>query len=154
MDIDEDEDDARPQDLLLLDFSPHSARRRIDTRSTKDTKAAEDTMPDEVEEVEEAIDAVSDSQWSDFDSDTDFPHEPLEVDVIDEQSCIEKAACWENDVWTGLPYVRIRREMGVVANGVMIDDQRVMMVTVSGHFCACTVIPRDSADHSDSRLTG
>jgi hypothetical protein len=60
-----------------------------------------------------------------------FTHDPLELDVIDDLSCIEMGNCWAEDIWSGLPYVRIRKEMGIVASGVMIDDQRVMMLSVS-----------------------
>jgi len=59
-----------------------------------------------------------------------FTHDPLELDVIDDLSCIEMGNCWAEDIWSGLPYVRIRKEMGIVASGVMIDDQRVMMLSV------------------------
>lgn len=128
MDIDEEED-ARPQDLLLLDFSPFSARRQTSSTIEK---------PSHLDDIEVEVDAVSDGHWSDFKSDAGIQHEPLEVDIVDEMSCIERAGCWEDDVWTGLPYVRIRREMGVVANGVMMDDQRVMMVLVSWVPCVFT----------------
>ena len=119
MDLD-DEDDAIPQDLLLLDFSPMAIRRRSRATGKEEAKSDDDQVEEEVDEK----DVVDDGQWS------DFTHEPLEVDVVGDKSCIEKDECWEADVWTGLPYVRIRKEMGVVANGVMMDDQRVMMVLV------------------------
>ena len=131
MDV-EDDNDAFPQDLLMLDFSPMSIRRRSrptpakSSITTGQVSSPQDDPGDETE-VEEEVDekdVVEDGQWS------DFSHEPLEVDVVDEKSCIERDECWESDVWTGLPYVRIRKEMGVMSNGVMMDDQRVMMVLV------------------------
>lgn len=124
MDLD-DQDDAIPQDLLMLDFSPMAVRRRSQPAGSKISKSEDDQEEDV--EVDEK-DVVDDGQWS------DFTHEPLEVDVVGDKSCIEKDECWEADVWTGLPYVRVRKEMGVVANGVMMDDQRVMMVLVRSMF--------------------
>lgn len=38
---------------------------------------------------------------------------------------------WRDDVVSSLPYVVVVREEGVLANGVMIDDQRIMLVAVS-----------------------
>lgn len=131
--IDTENGEAHPQDLLLLDFSPFSARRRrgLPSSSSRQSLISEtQSETDEgVEQAEEEMTIDDESQWSDFNSDMS-KHDPLEVDVVDDKSCIERAECWESDVWTGLPYVRIRKEVGIVANGVMMDDQRIMMVKV------------------------
>jgi hypothetical protein len=105
----------------MFDFSPIATRRR--SRPTNSASKSGEEPQEEPVEVDEK-DAVDDGQWS------DFTHEPLEVDVVNDKSCIEREGCWEDDIWTGLPYVRIRKEMGIIANGVMMDDQRVMMVAV------------------------
>jgi hypothetical protein len=100
----------------LFDFSPYSVRRQ---------KSRAIPATSDIDIVDMSLDDPEDEEW------TDFSHDPLEIDVIDDMSCIEMGHCWKKDVWTDLPYVRIRKEMGVVASGVMMDDQRVMMVLAS-----------------------
>jgi len=157
----------RPQDLLMLDFSPYSVKKARSrgvpaTSDLADIEMALDIDPSDHDDVEGGDDIDNDddddieADWVDDDDDDDmsfefdnpyqppipststsrshhprFSHESSEVDVIDDLSCIEMGSCWKEDIWSGLPYVRIRKEMGIVASGVMIDDQRVMMIAVS-----------------------
>ena len=44
---------------------------------------------------------------------------------------MDKGAVFASNVWSGLPYVETVREVGVRANGVMMDDQRIIAVSVS-----------------------
>ena len=143
----------KPQDLLMLDFSPYSVKRARSkgvpaTSDLTDIDMALDLVGiDDEENDNENDNNENEGDWIDDDMSVDSPyqtqtsvaerpqprfsHEPLEVDVIDDLSCIEMGDCWKEDIWSGLPYVRIRKEMGIVASGVMIDDQRVMMISVS-----------------------
>jgi hypothetical protein len=137
----------------MLDFSPYSVRRArskgvpatsdladIDMQ-LQQTNAQNQSHSDTEDEEENEEDWIDDDMSIEFDnpyqapfpdrSQARFSHEPLEVDIIDDPSCIEMGDCWKEDIWSGLPYVRIRKEMGIVASGVMIDDQRVMMISVS-----------------------
>lgn len=145
--------EPRPQDLLMLDFSPYSVKRArskgvpaTSDHSDIDMSPEEDGEEDEEDNEEDWIDddmsidspyqtqiqTQTRTRFQDLDrSHPRFSHEPLEVDIIDDLSCIEMGECWKEDIWSGLPYVRIRKEMGIVASGVMIDDQRVMMISVS-----------------------
>jgi hypothetical protein len=181
---------SRPQDLLMLDFSPYSVKRArskgIPATSDLDLELIDMELSPPIHDSVKSIrdgqvvepgpshgsyhhsdngdDDNDDTQdWTDDDMSIDhdydhpyqttipsqeplgsgsdtprriqFSHEPLEIDVIDDLSCIEMGNCWKEDIWSGLPFVRIRKEMGIVASGVMIDDQRVMMVSVS---CSCS----------------
>jgi hypothetical protein len=140
--------EPKPQDLLMLDFSPYSVKRArsrgvpatsdladIDMAldlGAEDDEEAENENEDDWVDDDMSIDSPYQTQTNASDrSPPRFSHEPLEVDVIDDLSCIEMGDCWKEDIWSGLPYVRIRKEMGIVASGVMIDDQRVMMISVS-----------------------
>lgn len=135
----------------MLDFSPYSVRRARSKGIPATSDLAEIEMAltahdDEqpIHEDEEDNDG-NEGDWVDDDMSIDSPyqtpfpdrsnarfsHDPLEIDIIDDLSCIEMGDCWKEDIWSGLPYVRIRKEMGIVASGVMIDDQRVMMISVS-----------------------
>ena len=44
---------------------------------------------------------------------------------------LPKRRIWKDDVTSGLPFREVTRTKGVRANGVMIDDQRVITVAVS-----------------------
>jgi hypothetical protein len=57
----------------------------------------------------------------------------VRVNVFDEtyESVISAGSVFKNEVRTRLEYVEIVREMGTQCNGVMIDDQRVILVSVS-----------------------
>jgi hypothetical protein len=107
----------------MLDFSPYSIKRAR-SKAYPTTSDDRPTLKDDAMSIDDDT-RSNDSQW------TEFSHEPLEIDVVDDMSCIEMGKVWKDDVWSGLPYVRIRKEMGIVASGVMIDDQRVMMIAVS-----------------------
>jgi hypothetical protein len=134
----------------MLDFSPYSVKRARSKGVPATSDLADiDMALDLGGEDGEENDNDNEEDWIDDDMSVDSPyqtqtqinaperptprfsHEPLEVDVIDDLSCIEMGDCWKEDIWSGLPYVRIRKEMGIVASGVMIDDQRVMMISVS-----------------------
>jgi hypothetical protein len=77
--------------------------------------------------IDESLDEETDNDnWSDISD----PLPPPGIDM-DSMTCVTSSKCWKEDVWTGLPYVRVQKEMGVIATGVMMDDQRVMMINVS-----------------------
>ena len=139
----------KPQDLLMLDFSPYSVKRARSKGIPATSDLADiDMALDLGGGDDEENDNEHEEDWIDDDMSVDSPyqtqtqtnaperstprfsHEPLEVDVIDDLSCIEMGDCWKEDIWSGLPYVRIRKEMGIVSSGIMIDDQRVMMISV------------------------
>ena len=51
-----------------------------------------------------------------------------------EPSCLEAGRVWKYNVWSALPYREVVRELGIRANGVMMDDQRVIVTSVR---CCC-----------------
>lgn len=54
-----------------------------------------------------------------------------EVRVVTAPTVLERRKVWRDDVITGLPFVEIWRRKEMRANGVMMDDQRVIVVCVS-----------------------
>lgn len=54
-----------------------------------------------------------------------------EVRVVTAPTVLEKRRVWRDDVITGLPFVEVWRRKEMRANGVMMDDQRVIVVCVS-----------------------
>ncbi len=67
------------------------------------------------------------------------PYEREDVDLsdgyfvrtIDEPTSIDDDKVFADEILSNLPYREVTRRLGIVANGVMIDDQRVIMVSVS-----------------------
>jgi hypothetical protein len=52
--------------------------------------------------------------------------------IVDAPTILPKRRIWRDDVVTSLPFREVIRRMAIRANGVMIDDQRVIVVCVSG----------------------
>lgn len=44
---------------------------------------------------------------------------------------LKSNSVFKDEVETHLPFVKITRELGMKSNGVMVDDQRVIVVDVS-----------------------
>lgn len=57
-----------------------------------------------------------------------------------EPSVMPGGKIWRDDVVSSLQYVVVVREEGVLANGVMMDDQRIMLVAVC---CPAPIAHRD-----------
>jgi hypothetical protein len=53
------------------------------------------------------------------------------VKVVDEPTILPKRKIWKEDVVTRLPFCEVIRHVEIPANGVMMDDQRVIIVCVS-----------------------
>lgn len=51
--------------------------------------------------------------------------------IVDAPTILPKRRIWRDDVVTSLPFREVTRRMAIRANGVMIDDQRVIVVCVS-----------------------
>ena len=60
----------------------------------------------------------------------DHPPE-VTIKVHEECDVMDRGAVFASNVRSGLPYVETVREVGVRANGVMMDDQRIIAVSVS-----------------------
>lgn len=58
------------------------------------------------------------------------------VKVISKPTTISKEKYWKDDVSSALPFRRVERSVAIKANGVMIDDQHVIVVCVSGSVSA------------------
>ena len=58
----------------------------------------------------------------------------VEVTIRHAPSVLMKRRIWQQEVITKLPFQEIVRRDGVVANGVLIDDQRVIVVCVSSSY--------------------
>ncbi|WVQ99262.1 hypothetical protein IAU59_006394 [Kwoniella sp. CBS 9459] len=50
------------------------------------------------------------------------------VALIEGPTVIEKRHIWKEDVKSSLPFLEVRKEYGGLANGVMCDDQRIIVV--------------------------
>ncbi|WVR07189.1 hypothetical protein IAU60_004230 [Kwoniella sp. DSM 27419] len=109
LDVDNGDDDGeiipvpRWSDLHLLDFSPALTKRDWLERA-----GAEVYSPDEGVIVHQGPD------W--------------EAIVHMEPTVLDKADVWKEDVTSRLPYREVRKTYGAVANGVMCDDQRIIVV--------------------------
>jgi hypothetical protein len=57
--------------------------------------------------------------------------EDYEVRVVTAPTVLERRRLWREDVVSGLPFREVWRRKEMRANGVMIDDQRVIVVCVS-----------------------
>jgi len=55
----------------------------------------------------------------------------VEVTLKTAPTVLPKGRMWQEDVTTSLPYTEIFRKVGTRANGIMIDDQRIISVWVS-----------------------
>ncbi|WVQ82207.1 hypothetical protein IAT38_004335 [Cryptococcus sp. DSM 104549] len=51
--------------------------------------------------------------------------------LVDEPSVLPRGKFWKEDVKSGLPYRKVWRKYGGWANGVMVDDQRVIVICTS-----------------------
>lgn len=60
----------------------------------------------------------------------DHPPEVV-IKVHEESDVMSKGEVFKWNVWSGLPYVETVREVGIRANGVMMDEQRIIVVSVS-----------------------
>nr|XP_031857816.1 uncharacterized protein CI109_006759 [Kwoniella shandongensis]KAA5524888.1 hypothetical protein CI109_006759 [Kwoniella shandongensis] len=89
----------RRSDIHLLDFSPFNIRRE------------QATEPELINFMDSAI---KEKDWS--------------VKVIDHESVLEKRRIWKDDVRSSLSFREVRKDYGGWSNGVMIDDQRVIIV--------------------------
>ncbi|WRT66203.1 uncharacterized protein IL334_003156 [Kwoniella shivajii] len=58
----------------------------------------------------------------------DFVKKDWSVKSRDYVTVIEKRNIWKEDVKSSLPFLEIRRDYGALANGVMCDDQRIILV--------------------------
>lgn len=94
--------------LRLMDFSPFAVRRLATAQSAQ----TGDIVPVPASELPE-----------------DSP--PVLHGVFTEPSVMPHGKIWREDVVSGLPYTVTVREEGITGNGVMMDDQRVMVVSVS-----------------------
>lgn len=105
----------RRSDLMLFDFAPHAVRKE-QSRSGASTSAS--ATPDETDaEVEVEAPTLTPPSFT--------------TEVVTRPSVLEKAGIWKDDVVSGLPYRLVRRDWGERANGVMIDDQRIIIIRVS-----------------------
>lgn len=52
------------------------------------------------------------------------------VSVETEPTVLPKRGIWKEDVWSRLPYREVVRRKAIRANGVMMDDQRLIVVCV------------------------
>ncbi|WVF71624.1 hypothetical protein IAT40_006432 [Kwoniella sp. CBS 6097] len=50
------------------------------------------------------------------------------ISLTEGESVIEKRHIWKEDVKSSLPFLEVRRDYGGLANGVMCDDQRIIVV--------------------------
>lgn len=57
--------------------------------------------------------------------------------MVEGESVVEHGKVWKEDVRSQLGYVEVVRELGMRSNGVMVDDQRVMVIAVSESFNFC-----------------
>ena len=55
----------------------------------------------------------------------------VEVTLKTAPTVLPKGRMWHEDVTTNLPYTEVFRKVGTRANGIMIDDQRIISVWVS-----------------------
>ncbi|TYJ57026.1 hypothetical protein B9479_002305 [Cryptococcus floricola] len=107
--------DPQPSHIMLLDFSPYNVQKELSQ-----------TVPypdsDDVEPPRRR-------QWA---GETFVPPykqgEGWKSRVVTEPTVLRKKNVWEGDVVSGLPYREVWREYGGLANGVMIDDQRVIVI--------------------------
>lgn len=79
----------------------------------------------------EGSDLPSQSRVGDFEM-AEEERAPHRSHLVLEPSVIPRGEVWTEDVVTWLPYRSVTSEDTVLANGIMIDDQRVMVVDVSG----------------------
>ncbi|KAK4689571.1 hypothetical protein P7C73_g542, partial [Tremellales sp. Uapishka_1] len=56
----------------------------------------------------------------------------LEIRVVTEPTILPRRDIWKEDVASRLPFREVTRKLGVRANGVMIDDQRIILVCTKG----------------------
>jgi hypothetical protein len=57
--------------------------------------------------------------------------EEVTVRIVDEATVMPMRRVWQEDVVSRLPYREVQRPCGERVNGVMVDDQRVILVAVS-----------------------
>jgi hypothetical protein len=72
--------------------------------------------------------------------------EEVTVRIVDEATVMPMRRVWQEDVVSRLPYREVQRPCGERVNGVMVDDQRVILVAVS--------LPECNADGQTVRETG
>lgn len=55
----------------------------------------------------------------------------VDTRIVDAPTILPRRRIWRDDVVTSLPFREVIRKMAIRANGVMMDDQRVIVVCVS-----------------------
>ena len=96
-------------DIVVYDFSPFSVRKSL---SKLGVNQFSEWLRLEPHVVDESGDEV-------------------EIKVHMEETRLDKRRIWKDDVVTRLPYREVKRKCGIMANGIMIDEERVIVVKVS-----------------------
>ena len=100
--------------------SPIAERRSRSARSTSPEAIFRATRnPINMSGTRQAGEAITDDE-------TEF-----EVRLVLAPTVLEKRHVWKDDVVSGLPFREVWRRLDQMANGVMIDDERVIVVRVS-----------------------
>lgn len=79
-----------------------------------------------------------------------------EVRVVTAPTVLEARKVWKDDVVSGLPFREVWRRKEMRANGVMMDDQRVIVVCVSSTLTATTALDSkaDTLPQTDGKRNG
>lgn len=83
----------------------------------------------EILDVSGPDDAIMEDGEDEEDDDEDW-----EVRLVTAPTVLERRKVWKEDVVSGLQFKEIWRRKEVRANGVMMDDQRIIVVCVSSEF--------------------
>ncbi|KAK8864257.1 hypothetical protein IAR55_001503 [Kwoniella newhampshirensis] len=59
---------------------------------------------------------------------SEYASKDWSVNVIDRDTILDKRRIWREDVKSGLPFRKVRKDYGGWSNGIMIDDQRVIVI--------------------------
>ncbi|ORY32547.1 hypothetical protein BCR39DRAFT_522781 [Naematelia encephala] len=136
----------RQCDLRLLDFSPYGVKRSLPSSpqpeqegkvspSSLDPQQDDKLSPSSSQPHQDDNQLSSNSLPQQGNDDADAGGEEdndWSIEVITARTVLPPCKIWKDEVTSGMPYRDIRRKMGIRANGVMMDDQRVIMVATQG----------------------
>ncbi|WWC89487.1 uncharacterized protein L201_004411 [Kwoniella dendrophila CBS 6074] len=142
----------KKSDLMIFDFSPINVRKLLQKEQIQQQLEVERLLlsnpneedsslhEDQEEEEENYHDIISKRLDLEFDTNVNnisFDEYLSKKSIItlvskDHKTILPKRNIWKNDLITNLPFIQIRKEYGELANGVMCDDQRIIVVHTQG----------------------
>ncbi|EIW70779.1 hypothetical protein M231_02565 [Tremella mesenterica] len=119
----------RKSDISILDFSPFTVRRLLSEASS--SAILSDSSSDPSSNVD-PTDKTVDKKNQSIPGSLEEKKVEVKIRVVDKPTILVHRQIWKEDVKSGLPFVEIIRKEGMAANGIMIDDQRVIVVSTHG----------------------